>query len=72
MTPKDNQRFRDLLGDGSNFGVNKSFTIQERKGYKIACLDEIILQNTWITIETIKSNYNIFPSHAYSSYLASH
>lgn len=29
-TPSDTPRFKDLLGDGSNFGINLSYAVQEK------------------------------------------
>ena len=43
--------------------------IENRQGFKIACLEEISLNNKWISKKQIKSAINFYGSCEYSSYL---
>ena len=54
----------DSLLDAANFVRS----IEKNQGLKIACLEEISLNNKWIEIDTIKNNLNFKSS--YSNYLA--
>jgi len=45
-------------------------TIEKRQGIKVACLEEIALENRWITKEKISSIINEMPKSSYSSYLS--
>ena len=53
----------DSLLDAANFVRS----IEKNQGLKIACLEEISLNNKWIEIDTIKNNLNFKSS--YSNYL---
>ena len=44
-------------------------TIEKRQGYKIACLEEIALNNGWIGKEEILSKIKDLPSNSYISFL---
>ena len=43
--------------------------IENRQGFKIACLEEISLNNKWISKKQIKSSINFYGSCEYSNYL---
>lgn len=45
-------------------------TIEKRQGFKVACLEEIALENKWITKEKISSIINEMPINSYSLYLS--
>ena len=55
----------DSLLDAGNFIK----TIESRQGLKIGCLEEISLNNGWITKENIKSSIQKFGNSSYASYL---
>ena len=44
-------------------------TIEKRQGYKIACLEEIALQNGWISVADIAEIYADFSKSGYGKYL---
>jgi len=44
-------------------------TIEKRQGYKIACLEEIALNNGWLTLKKIKKIANSFSKNVYGQYL---
>jgi glucose-1-phosphate thymidylyltransferase len=44
-------------------------SIEKRQGLKIACLEEIALNNKWITKSTIKKQINFYGNCEYSRYL---
>mgnify|MGYP001366915197 CR=1 FL=1 len=44
-------------------------TIEKRQGFKIACLEEIALNNNWITKKEIKNSIKFYGSCEYSEYL---
>lgn len=46
-------------------------TIENRQGVKIACLEEIALNNNWITKKEIKTSIKFYGSCDYSNYLKS-
>ena len=46
-------------------------TIEERQGFKIACLEEIALNNHWISEQTVEDAIQIYSNSAYGEYLAS-
>ena len=46
-------------------------TIEKRQGYKIACLEEIALNNKWINKENIKNSIKFYGNCDYSKYLKS-
>ena len=46
-------------------------TIEERQGYKLACLEEIGFNNGWISRETLLSQARILKKNAYGRYLES-
>ncbi len=46
-------------------------TIEERQGLKIACLEEIALNNRWIKIKDIKNSIKFYGNCNYSNYLKS-
>lgn len=43
--------------------------VQERKGIKIACLEEIGFRNRWLTRAQILESANYYPNSSYSDYL---
>jgi|TARA_Y100000389_G_scaffold193364_1_gene222051 glucose-1-phosphate thymidylyltransferase len=53
--------------DASNF----ISTIESRQGLKIACLEEIALNNNWITNKQLKDSINFYGNCDYSKYLKS-
>ena len=53
--------------DASNF----ISTIESRQGFKIACLEEIALNNNWITNKQLKDSINFYGNCDYSKYLKS-
>lgn len=56
----------ESLLDASNFVR----TIEERQGFKIACLEEIALENDWITkVDIIKQASKINTQNSYKKYL---
>ena len=57
--------------DSINNASNYIRTIEERQGYKIACLEEIALNNNWINIKHIKNSINFYGKCDYSKYLNS-
>jgi len=44
-------------------------TIEQRQGYKIACLEEIAYNNGWITAEQVREMANILKKNDYGTYL---
>lgn len=44
-------------------------TIEHRQGYKVACLEEIALQQSWITTEEVVSRASLLGKTAYGTYL---
>ena len=44
-------------------------TIEKRQGYKIACLEEIALRNSWMSIEQIKEVVGLSSKNSYEQYL---
>ena len=44
-------------------------TMENRQGFKIACLEEISLLNKWITKKHIKKQINFYGNCQYSNYL---
>ena len=70
----------DLIGRGGSWldtGNIKDFydasnfisVIENRQGYKIACLEEIALNNNWIKSKEIKNSINFYGNCEYSNYL---
>ena len=57
----------DDFYDASNF----ISTIENRQGLKIACLEEIALNNNWINRKQIKDSINFYGNCNYSKYLKS-
>ena len=45
-------------------------TIEKRQGYKIACLEEIALNNGWLSIEQLEKNAKALSKNSYGQYLA--
>lgn len=43
--------------------------IEERQGFKIACLEEIAIGNGWLTYDQMIKRSKVFPGNAYSDYL---
>lgn len=46
-------------------------TVESRQGYRIACLEEIALNNEWITLEDMLARAGSFKNLAYGKYLLS-
>ena len=44
-------------------------TIQERQGIQIGCIEEIALDNGWITLEQLQAIADLYPSSEYGLYL---
>ena len=57
----------DDFYDASNF----IYTIENRQGLKIACLEEISLKNNWINKKQLKNAINFYGKCEYSKYLKS-
>ena len=55
----------DDFYDASNF----ISTIEKRQGLKIACLEEIALNNNWIKKKDIKNSIKFYGNCEYSKYL---
>ena len=77
---KKNQLSSDLLGRGGawldtgsidDFYKTSAFVsaIENRQGFKIACLEEIALGNKWITKKNILNAINFYGKCAYTNYL---
>jgi glucose-1-phosphate thymidylyltransferase len=45
--------------------------IEERQGYKVACLEEIALRKGWLTVEKLRYNLNGAPENSYNFYVRS-
>jgi glucose-1-phosphate thymidylyltransferase len=45
--------------------------LQERQGYKIGCLEEIALRNTWISPKSLEQTLKRYSKNTYTDYLAS-
>jgi glucose-1-phosphate thymidylyltransferase len=43
--------------------------IEERQGYKIACLEEIALRKGWLTSAELKSQIEKRPANSYNDYI---
>ena len=79
---KRNQLSADMIGRGGawldtgsieDFYKTSAFVsaIENRQGFKIACLEEIALNNKWINKKHIKSAIKFYGNCDYSSYLKS-
>ena len=77
---KKNQLSSDLLGRGGawldtgsidDFYKTSAFVsaIENRQGFKIACLEEIALGNKWITKKNILNAINFYGKCEYTNYL---
>jgi len=77
---KKNQLSSDLLGRGGawldtgsieDFYKTSAFVsaIENRQGFKIACLEEIALSNKWITKKNILNAINFYGKCEYANYL---
>ena len=55
------------FNDASNFTA----TIESRQGLKIACLEEIALNNNWIKAKQLKDSIKFYGNCDYSKYLKS-
>ena len=75
-----NELFADLIGRGGawldtgsmeDFYKTSNFVsaIENRQGLKIACLEEIALNNNWITKKNIKKSIKFYGNCDYSKYL---
>ena len=75
-----NQLYADLVGRGGawldtgsmdDFYKTSNFvsSIENQQGLKIACLEEIALNNKWINKTQIKRSINFYGNCEYSSYL---
>jgi glucose-1-phosphate thymidylyltransferase len=58
-------------GSVSNFSEISQFisTVEKRQGQKIACLEEISLNNNWISKKIIKKQIKFYGNCNYSNYL---
>jgi glucose-1-phosphate thymidylyltransferase len=45
--------------------------IEERQGYKVACLEEIALRKGWLSVEQLGDNLNGAANNSYNSYIRS-
>jgi len=75
-----NQLSADLIGRGGawldtgsieDYYKTSSFVsaIENRQGFKIACIEEIALNNNWVTKKEIKNSIKFYGSCEYSEYL---
>ena len=82
MYKRRNQLKAELIGRGGSWldtGNIKDFydasnfisAIENRQGLKIACIEEIALNNNWITPKHIKNSINFYGNCEYSKYLKS-
>ncbi len=46
-------------------------TVEKRQGYKVACLEEIALNNSWLTAEEVESAGRSMQNNSYGEYLLS-
>ena len=78
---KKNQLFADIIGRGGawldtgsieDFYKTSAFVsaIENRQGFKIACLEEIAFNNKWINKKNLKDAIKFYGSCDYSKYLA--
>ncbi len=76
-----NQLTADIIGRGGawldtgsieDFYKTSAFVsaIENRQGFKIACLEEIALNNKWISKKTIKASIKFYGNCDYSKYLS--
>ena len=79
---KSGALFLEKLGRGFAWfdaGTNESLlqasqfveTVESRQGYRIACLEEIALNNEWIALEDMLARANSFKNSSYGKYLLS-
>ena len=79
---KSGALFLEKLGRGFAWfdaGTNESLlqasqfveTVESRQGYRIACLEEIALNNQWIALEDMLVRANSFKNSSYGKYLLS-
>lgn len=76
-TPADNENFKRLLGDGSQWGIHESLlqagsfvqTIQARQGLKIACIEEIAYRMGCIDKEQVRKLAEPLKKNDYGKYL---
>ena len=77
---KKNQLSADLIGRGGawldtgsieDFYKTSAFVsaIENRQGFKIACLEEIAYLNKWISKKEVKSSIKFYGNCEYSNYL---
>ena len=77
---KSNKLSFELIGRGGawldtgsikNFFSTSNFisTVEERQGFKIGCIEEIALNNKWITKKEIRQAINFYGNCDYSEYL---
>ena len=82
MYKKKNKLKAELIGRGGSWldtGNIKDFndatnfiaTVESRQGLKIACLEEIALNNKWITSNQLKKSIKFYGNCDYSKYLRS-
>ncbi len=45
------------------------YIVEQRQGYKIACLEEIALSNKWISKEDLKNSIKGMPNNGYKKYI---
>ena len=76
-----NQLFADIIGRGGawldtgsieDFYKTSAFVsaIENRQGFKIACLEEIAFNNKWISKKNLKEAMKFYGNCNYSKYLA--
>jgi len=79
---KKNKLSAEIIGRGGawldtgsveNFNDTSNFvaSIENRQGFKIGCLEEIALNNSWIDKKEIKKSINFYGNCDYSKYLRS-
>ena len=45
--------------------------IEERQGYKVACLEEIALRKKWLTLKELQGSLRELPKNSYFDYVRS-
>ena len=78
LNESDLRSLAGVPGSGNEIGIDDFYgasdfiaTVENRQGLKIACLEEIALNNNWIKKDQIKNAINFYGKCDYSKYLKS-